>query len=380
MGETSIEWTQKTWNPTRGCSRVSPGCESCYAEKVARRFAGPGGAYEGLVRLTPGGKPKAQWNGVVRLVPEHLADPLRWRKPVRIFVDSMSDLFHEALTNEQIAAVFGVMAAAPHHTFQVLTKRPERMREWFAWVDDDSMVCPFDRVCGNAAAHVDPELWERILGELGLDQADDGICDPVWPLPNVWLGVSVEDQQRADERIPLLLETPTAVRFVSYEPALGPVDFTRIPVLDKDDGEEIDRLSALELHVFSPGDPEAEEHYPRLDWIIVGGESGAGARPFDVAWARSTVEQCAAAGVACFVKQLGAHVLTRNDDNFTIEQDPPEPDDWPPHFVEEDRIEQHPRDVYQGAPVRVRLRDPKGGDMSEWPSRLQVRQFPAVRP
>ena len=131
MGDkTGISWTDTTWNPVRGCSRVSAGCMNCYAETQAARIVrmgkGKSTAYDGLVKLTAGGEPR--WTGVVRLVPEHLADPLRWKKPRRVFVNSMSDLFHESLTNEQIAAVFGVMAAAPQHTFQCLTKRPARMR------------------------------------------------------------------------------------------------------------------------------------------------------------------------------------------------------------------------------------------------------------
>ncbi|HEX2677999.1 MAG TPA: DUF5131 family protein, partial [Polyangiales bacterium] len=133
MGETAIEWTDTVWNPVRGCARVSPGCESCYAERQAHRFSNPGGPYEGLTVL---GKHGPRWSGRARFVPETLDAPLRWRKPRRIFVNSMSDLFHHDITNEQIAAVFGVMAACPQHTFQVLTKRAERLPEWFRWVDE----------------------------------------------------------------------------------------------------------------------------------------------------------------------------------------------------------------------------------------------------
>src|SRR5690554_696205 len=193
---TNIEWTDRTWNPTRGCSRVSAGCDNCYAIRQARRQdygpreVAPGvrevtateGAYHGLTRARNG---KPDWSGIVEFVPEKLEDPLRWRKPQRVFVDSMSDLFHESLPWAQIERIFEVMQEAERHTFQVLTKRPDNMRQFM-------------------------ERWAFY---------HEG------PLPNVWLGVSVENQKTADERIPILLKTPAAVRFVSYEPALRPVDF-----------------------------------------------------------------------------------------------------------------------------------------------------------
>ena len=206
--DSKIEWTNATWNPIRGCSRVSEGCRHCYAESVAARFSGPGLPYEGLVRIASG-KPTG-WNGVVRMVHEHLADPLRWKRPRRVFVNSMSDLFHESLTNEQIAAVFGVMAAAPRHTFQVLTKRSARMREWFAWVADHGARGARSACRASAALYLvaSPEVP-------GGDE---------WPLRNVWLGVSTENQAAADERIPELLRTPAAVRWISAEPLIGPVD------------------------------------------------------------------------------------------------------------------------------------------------------------
>ena len=198
--DSKIEWTDATWNPIRGCSRVSEGCRHCYAERVAARFSGPGQPYEGLVRIsnTLDGRKPTGWNGTVRMVAEHLADPLRWKKPRRIFVNSMSDLFHERLTNEQIAAVFGVMAAAGSHTFQVLTKRAARMREWFAWAGDHGASGARSACRASAALY---------LGALPEPPGAD-----TWPLPNVWLGVSAENQAAADERIPDLLATPAAVR------------------------------------------------------------------------------------------------------------------------------------------------------------------------
>jgi protein gp37 len=287
MGLTSIEWTDASWNPVRGCEKVSPGCKHCYAETVAARFSGPGQPYEGLVKLRASGKHgRAVWNGKVRMVDDHLADPLRWKRPRRVFVNSMSDLFHEGLTNEQIAAVFGVMAAAPRHTFQILTKRAERMREWFEWMERRA-VARSEELGTSAYAHAD------VCQLAALDRGVEGVLHPIkgtlrswpWPLPNVWLGVSVEDQRRADERIPLLLQTPAAVRFVSAEPLLGPVDLAPWIELKRWDstGRELPRRG--------------------IDWVIAGAESGPGARPMDEACVRSLRDQCAAAGVPLFYKQ-----------------------------------------------------------------------------
>lgn len=280
MGVTSIEWTStvyldgsvtpgRTWNPVRGCSRVSEGCRHCYAERIAARYAGgkvilPGGReqtapFYGFAEATASGP---RWTGRVELIPEKLDEPLRWKKPARIFVNSMSDLFHEKLANLEIAAVFGVMAAAPQHTFQVLTKRPARMRSWFEWVGADGLA--------------------RIIP---------------WPLPNVWAGVSVEDQATADERIPLLLQTPAAVRFVSYEPALSGVDFE--PWLGK--CPACNGTGCKPGRGFGAGCAGAG-----LSWLIVGGESGPKARLFDLAWARSTIAACKATGVPVFYKQGGS--------------------------------------------------------------------------
>lgn len=345
MTKTSIEWTDCTWNCVRGCARVSKGCEHCYAEGVARRFAGPGQPYEGLVRLDAKGKPKAQWNGEVRFVPEKLAEPLSWRKPRRVFVNSMSDLFHEGLAFEQIAAVFGVMAAAPRHTFQVLTKRPERAREFFAWAkrygDGYDLVRTIDSSELLACA------WEACSGDAWGDDVEppdllDAIPGPevfgrTWPLPNVWLGVSVEDQRTADERIPALRTLPAAVRWVSYEPAVGSVVW---------------REEWMHGRFATPGSPN-----PTIDWIVVGGESGPGARPCALEWLSSTVAQCRAAGVPVFVKQLGACVDSILDD--------PE--------------EQRALGLSSRWAWGAGLRDPKGGDPSEWPEDLRVREWPEVR-
>jgi protein gp37 len=306
----AIEWTDASWNPVRGCSRVSEGCRHCYAEGVAARFSKPGAPYEGLARFTPQGP---RWTGKIRLVPELLEQPLRWRKPRRVFVNSMSDLFHEDVPDSFIDAVFLTMIAAPQHTFQILTKRAARMRRWFEarWSGVESV-----RI---ASPRKTPER--------------------PWPLPNVWLGVSVEDQAAADERIPELLAAPAAVRFLSCEPLLGPVDLDGLSV-PRPGGEW--RFSALRPDT-DPGDDECFRG-ARVDWVIVGGESGFRARPLEVEWARSIVEQCRAAGVPAFVKQLGAawaSAEARGPAGFT---------------------------------------DPKGGDPEEWPEDLRVREWPEVRP
>ncbi len=225
---TKIEWADEVWNPLTGCTKVSQGCKHCYAERFAKRQ----------------GYDFSQ----VELHPERLEIPLHWKRPRRIFVNSMSDLFHEKVPDRFIDQIWIVMARADEHIFQVLTKRPERMMKY----------------C--------------------LDY-----YPPNWVYENIWLGVSVEDQATADERIPWLLKTPAAVRFVSYEPVLGPVDLRRPAG-------------------YSPaGNSPWGASLQGLDWVICGGESGPGARPMDPDWARSARDQCQAAGVAFFMKQMGGH-------------------------------------------------------------------------
>lgn len=261
--DTAIEWTDATWNPVRGCSRVSEGCRNCYAERVAARFSGPGMPYEGLATI---GKNGPRWTGEVRFAGEHLADPLRWRKPRRIFVNSMSDLFHESLDPDQIAMVWAVMALAPRHTFQVLTKRAARARE----------------VLGH------PGFYDRVLKCAGLlrqkrpDLLQVGISNPAtFPARWIWVGVSVENQWAANERIPHLLETPAAIRFLSVEPMLGPIDFREVPGFNR---------VGLDLSNW---------------WVICGGESGPGARPMKPEWVWPLRDQCRNARVPFFFKQWG---------------------------------------------------------------------------
>jgi protein gp37 len=267
-GRSKIEWTEVTWNPVVGCSVLTPGCTNCYAMKMAHRIelmataskGGLGGHYAGTTRVVNG---KPVWTGKLALAPEHvLLAPLKRKKPSVYFVNSMSDLFHEDCPDEWVDHVFAVMALSPQHTFQVLTKRAERMRQWFAGDRADSV--------GLAMLTI-------------VDRIPHGHRRVPWPLPNVWLGVSAERQQEADERIPTLIRTPAAVRFVSCEPLLGPIDLT-VPNIAMGCGKY---------------------GFPDLHWIIAGGESGPGARPMHPHWARSLRDQCAAAGVSYFFKQWG---------------------------------------------------------------------------
>ena len=216
--KSKIEWTDATWNPVTGCTRVSTGCENCYAERLAAGRLRSHPSRQGLT------DEHGRWNGEVRLNEQWLDQPLRWKRPRRIFVCAHSDLFHPAVHGEWINKVFRIMRRSDRHQFQVLTKRPERMRDY---------VRPRVRL---------PD--------------------------HIWLGVSIEDQRTADERLPLLLDTPAAVRWVSAEPLLGPVCLAG------------------------------------MDWVVVGGESGPGARPMDPRWARGIRDQCAAAGTPFFLKQM----------------------------------------------------------------------------
>jgi len=307
--KSSIEWTDATWNPTTGCTKVSPGCAHCYIETTTPfRMAG-----------------RKFINGAtdLRLHEGRLEQPLRWKKPKRIFVNSLSDLFHEGVSDAFIDRVFATMQQT-QHTYQLLTKRHVRMREY-----------------STALAQLDPHArGRRILTSMYADHpARRAVLDNLedkdvgafpWPLPNVLFGHSVENQ-RAATRLDYLLSTPAAGRFVSVEPLLEHVEIS--PWLARPLGQT------------------------RVDWVIVGGESGPSARPFDLAWARALVEQCRAAGVPVFVKQLGSS--------------------W---------FDAASRRGVRGSLVVPALNAPwtwvkpggKGGDMAEWPEDLQIREFPTV--
>lgn len=286
--KSKIEWTDETWNPVTGCAKVSQGCKHCYAERTWERLsANPKTVYFGR-EFTD-----------VRCHVERLDQPLRWTKPRRIFVNSMSDLFHEDVPFEFIAAVFGVMSRARRHTFQVLTKRPKRMLEFCCWLLLQTQhkaawvaqVNHAEFICSEPQGHRGSE--KSAVEALAISAHHDrfaifnqgrshGSYYRDWPLPNVWLGVSVEDQATADERIPLLLNTPAAVRWISAEPLLGPVNIN----------------PHLELFT-GTGDASS------LDWVVVGGESGPKARPMHPDWVRGLRNQCEAAGVPFLFKQWG---------------------------------------------------------------------------
>ncbi len=307
MDRTTISWTQSddgkagaTWNPTKGCSCVSPGCANCYAMRIAGRFSGKGRPFEGLVTI--GKNRRAIWNGDGGLDHRALTKPLHWRAGRRVFVDSMSDLFYERFTDDEIAAVYAVMAASQHHTFQLLTKRARRMRGWYQGMLADAMVDggrydqeEADRraLCESHGFTIHPTMpatWtNRAVFEHGVKAAPE--LDKVqerpwlpWPLPNLWLGVSVEDRKHGLPRIDELREIPAAIRFLSIEPLLedlGEVDFNGI------------------------------------DWVIVGCESGPGARTCDLDWIRSIRDQALNAGKAFFLKQA---VRRHDEDGFLVDE------------------------------------------------------------
>jgi protein gp37 len=275
----SIEWTDATWNPTTGCTKVSPGCAHCYIERTPpfrakhRRFV------SGHIPL--------------QLHADRLEQPLHWRQPRRIFVNSLSDLFHDEIPDQFLHDVYHVMEQAHWHTFQVLTKRARRMCEYLNW---------------------------------RYGQRDDGGGCRI-PARHLWHGVSVENQYFANERIPLLLATRTAVRFISAEPLLEAVDFEGL--WGYAGSARYEELARWPIH-----------------WVIVGGESGPNARRFEIEWARSIIKQCNWAGVPCFVKQLGSNPWDMSEDGIH--------DTWGP------------------------VRDPKGGDPDEWPDDLRVREYPTA--
>lgn len=333
VSKTSIEWTHppgfdgETWNPTLGCSKISPGCKNCYAIRSVHRLAGNpnqkiASANAGLTVMTGAG---LNWTGKVNAIESRLSIPLKKKRPTAYFVNSLSDLFHEDIPDEFIDRCFAVMAMCDQHRFMVLTKRADRLASYTRNLSDGCV--------GVSLAIVRTPYWDSpssspcAVGTIE-ERIERG------PLPNLWLGVSVENQATADERIPALLKTAAAVRFVSYEPALGPVDFSRFLFSGVGSG----RLGLLHQ-------------------IIVGGESGPSSRPLDIDWPRQTIRQCEAADVACFVKQLGADPREGNAGGHCRNVDCAHPD---------------------CGYIRLKLKDKKGGLMDEWPADLRVRQFPEV--
>ncbi|MGB3208223.1 MAG: phage Gp37/Gp68 family protein [Crinalium sp.] len=294
MGDTNIEWTDKVWNPASGCTAVSLGCKNCYAEAIAKRFWG-----------------ERKFSDV-QFHEDRLDAPLSWKKPTKVFVNSMSDLFHKNITNEQIDQVFAVMALANQHTFQILTKRPERMMQ-------------YSRTAKNRIRMATVDLGRKFNRNTELFET----CEWDYPLPNVWLGISVENQQVANERIPLLRHTLATTKFLSCEPLLEKVS---IFDLDEEISELTQKYCSKSQKMVAPAD--------FINWVIVGGESGSGARPCQVNWIEDIVEQCKQYQVPVFVKQLGSNSLVPNLIGLS----------------------------------KQKLKSKKGGDISEFPENLRIRE------
>lgn len=317
MGATKISWTDRTANPLVGCSKISAGCVHCYAATAAstgrlRQFP----QYQGIAK-------NGHWTGEVRFVPEVLEQIRKLKKPQRIFMASMSDPFHPKVEDEWLDQIFATIALCPHLTFQMLTKRPEQMLEYLRSAKQRIRRTAVDVGRGNNLSTT--EVYET--------------CQFDWPLPNVWLGVSVENQQAADERIPLLLQTPAVVRFLSCEPLLEPINLSRIGG-DYFGWNRIDALKGLFYRRTRPTDNGSEwetEAVAQVNWSIVGGESGKNPRACHIDWIRSIVQQCKAAGVPVFCKQVGS-VLAKE----------------------------------------LCSSDHKGGQMQDWPLDIQVRELPSV--
>jgi protein gp37 len=323
VNKTSIEWTTFSANPLKyrdadgrvvwGCVHASPGCINCYSEALAKRY-GRGGPFNvpTMAGLTPflDEDELRHMLAAKRVSGVHVTGS-------RCFVGDMTDIFGEWVADDLLDRLFAVFALRSDVTWQVLTKRAQRMHDYFA--DDDCVT------------RIEEQLWE-------MHTDDTTNAMPIGPLKNVWLGVSCEDQKRTDERLPLLLQTPAAVRFISAEPLLGGIDIAK------------HRPGALGLHQ-----------------VIIGAESGHGARPCHVWWIENLIGQCRDADIAPFVKQLGAVPLVqagrlRHWEWRDIDR------------AEDRRFTAHGEGVW-----RVHLRDRKGGDMSEWPEDLRVREFPQTR-
>lgn len=361
MQDTSIEWTDKTSNPFKArhrpfdadrcprcemsrdkigklfnfCVKISPGCAACYACALTHRWGGP----DYIARMKECLEPV--------LVEKELEAILKAKVPpgTKVFPFDMTDLFFEFWPDEFLDKFFAVAALRPDITFQCLTKRAEQMYRYFT-----------EQEISKAAVISVLELASKLLGLSEFKKRLDARRE--WAattdgLPNVWLGVSCEDQKTADERIPWLLKTPAAVRFVSYEPALGPVDFTDVKTA----------CGAWATGCACTPDERCEIH-PRLDLIIIGGESGPHARPFNIQWAADVIRQCTEADIACFTKQLGSCPVMNEDE-------------W---RVRPGTLILNPRNRHKApeGTVPILLHDSKGGDMNEWLPYLRVRELPEV--
>jgi protein gp37 len=292
---TTIAWTDETINPIVGCSRISAGCEKCYAETAAKTAR---------LQQFPQYQKVAKWNGTVEFVESQLIKPYEWKKSKKIFICSMADIFHENVPFNWVEEIFYMIENCPQHTFQILTKRPERMIEFFDWY---------------------------------IARNSDHSVELQWTMPdNIWLGVSCENQAMADKRIPLLMEIPAKVRFLSCEPLLEPINLSKfLPIEWSEIAEDwIESWPGIGSY--------SRDAYP--DWIIVGGESGAGSRPCHIDWIRDIASQCQSAKVPVFIKQLGSNAIATRSDNT--------------------------------GNYKLKLKDRKGSDILEWFDDLRLQQFP----
>jgi len=420
---TTIEWAQnvdgtqgETWNPIRArniatgkvgtfCTKVSSGCTHCYAETHNLRMLPHGSA--GLEYSAQNEK-----HAEIFIDPKTLAAPLRKKKPTTYFVCSMTDIFHRLHSFEIIAALWGVMATCPRHRFIVLTKRPERAREWFG-AQFGLESC--EETVARAAEFHGGVIWDSRGNDRWAYPANAGDVSNrrawTWPLPNVILGTSIEDQETADRRRPHLMACPAACRMLSIEPLLAPIDLHFPPVLRriKPPGFAEKSPAQQEEIITQTARTELIARGMAEDWIVCGGESGHGARPCDIGWLRSIRDQCRAAGIACFVKQLGAmptdsdalkwmhhafgeqrayfggaegaHVATACTDGSWITAGA---SGWGSQDGERGREGSlaEAREAAARSVVRTgpwwKLRDRKGGDPSAWPEDLRVREMPVL--
>ncbi len=316
MSDTNIEWADKVWNPATGCTKVSAGCANCYAATWAHRGMG-------------------QWKGRkfedVRCHEDRLFQPTTWKKPQRVFVNSMTDLFHEAIPDAFRDRVLLTMAFCREHTFQVLTKRPDATLKYFRGLDlsTEAGKDRWDAARRPLYNHFNNRKTFALAEYIGA-----GMAYTKLPLPNVHLIVTVENQKAADERMPLLIETPVAVKGLSVEPMLEAVDL-RLTRPHSENGPEDTTLVQTVAGM-------------NIDWVICGGESGPGARPFGIGWARDLRDQCRAAGVPFFMKQIGR-------EPYAVGVPGSGENDW----------------IHK-------VKNPKGGDPLEWPEDLRIREFPKV--
>jgi protein gp37 len=401
MSKTTIEWTDETLSILRGCDAVSPGCAHCYAAVMAARFAGPGQPFAGLARRKGAeGRSLAVWtNEPVRQVPDAMLDVLSWRKAKRVFVNSMSDTFHADVPFEFIATWWAIMACSSTVTFQIVTKRARRMREFFEWTTanggpDHWLRCALN-MC-DALEHKDAR-WKKARETLLVrfkavtTRAELTRKTTLLALENVWLLVSTENQETYDERVAELLQCPAVVRGISAEPLLGPIElglgcWVRLPnVVTRYDAKNARPITASgvfravrsgdTLRIETSAGPielrsDEYERLPDIDWAIIGGESGAGCRANDLAWTRSILAQIETYNIdrvvdgpgylAPFLKQLGGAALDREAGLVG-------------------RLYPKPTKPARGW-IKTRLKDSHGGDEAEFPADLHGhRHFPIPR-